>query len=123
MKPDSGHLLGDSMTKDDKELGEILRVLGPVYSKSDKSIVKLIDNFLWGNKKLSFYLIESRRSYSSPSEGVHAQFHIYVEDADSQAQDEPLFIILDTTHLNRAKDLWLKLQKLKDCLLGPDSKK
>lgn len=103
------------MAENDEELRKILTGTGPIYSRSDKSIVELIDSFLWGNKKLTFYLIESRKSYSS-SEGVHAQFHIYVEDADSQEQDGPLFVMLDTQHLNRAKDLWLKLQKLKDCL-------
>jgi len=108
------------MTENDKELREILTGAGPVYSKSDKGIVELIDSFLWGNKKLSFYLIESIKPMFSEA-GTHAKFHIYVADADSQEQDEPLFIILDTTHLNRAKDLWLNLQKLKDCLLGTGS--
>jgi len=109
------------MTEDDEELREILTGVGPIYSKPEKGIVKLLDSFLWGNKKLTFYLIESKKPYSS-TEGTHSQFHIYVEDADAQEQDGPLFIMLDTVHLNRAKDLWLKLQKLKDCLLGTDSK-
>jgi len=110
------------MTENDEELREILAGTGPIYSKSEKGIVVLIDSFLWGNKKLTFYLIESIKQTYSPDIGTHAQFHIYVENADSQDHDGPLFIMLDTVHLNRAKDLWLKLQKLKDCLLGTGSK-